>query len=311
MASAPRYEILDTIAQGDFAVVYRARDRELGREVAIKQIHQQFLADERQLARYLARGPTAGLAAASEHRHDLRPRPREGLADPRIHAQQPRSRPPKAKASISTFLRNSLAGVLSALEFLHPNGVIHGDIKPSNLLMDAQGRVKLGDFGLARRASNEGGSLLKGTTKYMAPETVSEQFGPVGPASDLYSLGFSAYELMCGKQFETLFPGLGTFGRDRQIAWMMWHAAADRHLPPIHRVLEGVPDDLAAVIEKMIAKDQSKRYRSAAEALEDLRVEPELIPAHAGKNRRPRPRPPNWPRRRKRNACGSSPPDPW
>ena len=152
--------------------------------------------------------------------------------------------------------------------------MIHGDIKPSNMLVDPQNRVKLGDFGLARRASNEEGSLLKGTTKYMAPELLSPQFGAVGPASDLYSLGFSAYELMCGKQFESLFPGLGTFGRDKQIAWMMWHAAADRNLPAIDRVLEGVPDDLAHVIQRLVVKDQSQRYRSAKDALWDLRVSP-------------------------------------
>ena len=66
MASAPRYEILDTIASGDFAVVYRARDRELGRIVAIKQIHPQFLADERQLARYWKE---AQLLATLQHPH--------------------------------------------------------------------------------------------------------------------------------------------------------------------------------------------------------------------------------------------------
>ncbi|MCR4413242.1 MAG: serine/threonine protein kinase [Thermoguttaceae bacterium] len=169
-------------------------------------------------------------------------------------------------------LRLALGCCLSALHFLHGNGVIHGDVKPSNMLVDAQGRVKLGDFGLARRASSEQGSLLKGTTKYMAPELVSSQFGPVGPASDLYSLGFSAYELLCGPQFDSLFPGLGTFGRDRQIAWLLWHAAPDRHLPPIARVLEGVPPDLAHVIERLAAKDQAQRYHSAAEVLEDLRA---------------------------------------
>ena len=167
-----------------------------------------------------------------------------------------------------------MTGCLNALQFLHANGVIHGDIKPSNMLIDAQGRVKLGDFGLARRASDEGGSLLKGTTKYMAPELLSAQFGPVGPASDLYSLGFSAYELMCGKEFETLFPGLGSFGRDKQIAWMMWHAAADRNMPEINRVLEGVPDDLSRVIQRLVIKDQSRRYQSAKDALWDLRVSP-------------------------------------
>ncbi|MBC7317401.1 MAG: serine/threonine protein kinase, partial [Chloroflexi bacterium] len=143
------------------------------------------------------------------------------------------------------FLREILIDSLQALDFLHTNGIIHGDIKPSNLLLDSRGRVKLGDFGLARRATDEHGSLLKGTTKYMAPELISAQFGPVGPASDLYSLGFTAYELMCGPDFELLFPTLSTFGRDRQIAWMMWHASPDQKLPPIHRVLEGVPEDLA------------------------------------------------------------------
>ena len=152
--------------------------------------------------------------------------------------------------------------------------MIHGDIKPSNILVDAQNRVKLGDFGLARRASNEDGSLLKGTTKYMAPELLSAQFGPVGPASDLYSLGFSAYELICGAQFENLFPGLGSFGRDKQIAWMMWHSAADRNMPEINRVLEGVPDDLAKVIQRLVVKDQSRRYQSAKDALWDLQASP-------------------------------------
>jgi len=277
MGSAPRYEILDTIATGDFATVYRARDRELGREVAIKQIHQQFLHDERQLARYWQE---AQLLASLQHPNILTiydiVRPRGWLILELMHGnlqQMARGEPLDLD-----FLRVALGGCLSALQFLHTNGVIHGDVKPSNMLLDSQRRVKLGDFGLARRASNEEGSLLKGTTKYMAPELVSNQFGPVGPASDLYSLGFSAYELMCGAQFESLFPGLATFGRDKQIAWMMWHAAPDRHLPEIGRVLEGVPEDLAKVVERLVVKDQSRRYQSARDVLRDLRVDPLLAP---------------------------------
>jgi len=275
MADVSRYEIVDTIASGDFAVVYRARDLELGREVAIKQIHQQYLTDERQLTRYWHE---AQLLASLQHPNILTiydiVRPKGWLILELMHGNlQPAT---QSEGIDLDFLRIALSGCLGALQFLHANGVIHGDIKPSNMLVDAQGRVKLGDFGLARRASNEGGSLLKGTTKYMAPELVSDQFGPVGPASDLYSLGFSAYELMCGSQFETLFPGLGSFGRDKQIAWMMWHAAADRNLPPVSRVLEGVPDDLTRVIEHLTIKDQSRRCQSAKEALWELRVDPLL-----------------------------------
>src|SRR6185295_15700783 len=137
--------------------------------------------------------------------------------------------------------------------------------------------VKIGDFGLARRVSNEEGSLIKGTTKYMAPEVVSDEFGEVGPASDLYSLGFAAYELMCGENFESLFPGLSAFGRDRQMAWMMWHAAPDRRLPEIQRVLADVPPDLARTIQKLTAKPQAQRYKSADEALSDLNIDIKLV----------------------------------
>lgn len=272
MASAERYEIVDRLASGDFATVYRARDRELGREVAIKQIHQQFLNDPRQLERYWRE---AQLLASLQHPNILTiydlVRPRGWLI---LELMRGSLQASIRKGPIDLdYLRTVLVQSLSALGFLHLNGIIHGDVKPSNLLIDPQNRVKLGDFGLARRASSEQGSLLKGTTKYMAPELITNQFGPVGPASDLYSLGFAAYELMCGPHFESLFPGLGTFGRDPQIAWLMWHAAPDRCLPEITRVLEGVPDDLVRVVSRLVVKDQARRYRSAQEAIAELRAD--------------------------------------
>jgi serine/threonine-protein kinase len=290
MDPALRYEIINLISTGDFASVYRARDRELGREVAVKQIHQQFLNDPRQLERYWRE---AQLLASLQHPNVLTiydiVRPRGWLI---LELMRGNLQPFAERDPIDLdYLRIVLVCSLHALHFLHSNGVIHGDIKPSNMLVDAQNRVKLGDFGLARRASNEAGSLLKGTTKYMAPELVSYQFGPPGPASDLYSLGFTAYELMCGRQFESLFPGLSTFGRDRQIAWLMWHAAPDRGLPEINRVLEGVPQDLARVVARMVIKDPTQRYQSAQEVLQDLRTAPvstglpdELVAAAAAKD---------------------------
>ena len=268
-----RYEILDTIASGEFATVSRARDRDLGREVAVKQIHAQYLADPRQLARYWQE---AQLLASLQHANIITiydvVRPRGWL----ILELMRGSLKPAAEGDPMDLdqLRLVLANCLTGLHFLHANGVIHGDVKPSNILVAPPNRVKLGDFGLARRASNEEGSLLKGTTKYMAPELLSAQFGAVGPASDLYSLGFTAYELMVGSHFESLLPTLATFGRNKQLAWMMWHSTADVKLPDIQRVLEGVPEDLAHVIQRLIAKDQSQRYRSAHEALRDLQAPP-------------------------------------
>jgi len=276
-----RYELLEKLASGSFATVYRARDLELGREVAVKQIHQQYLDDPQQLERYWQE---AQLLAQLHHPNIVTifdiVRERGWLIMELMQgnlAARQAGRPMDLNS-----LRTVIAHSLRALKFLHEHGIIHGDIKPSNLMVDRRKRVKIGDFGLARRASNEEGSLLKGTTKYMAPEVLSDDFGEIGPASDLYSLGFAAYELMCGDNFESLFPGLSAFGRDKQVAWMMWHAAPDRRLPQIHRVLQGVPDDLAHVIQKLTAKNQADRYSSADEALIDLKID--LKPVRSGES---------------------------
>ncbi len=266
-----RYQIIETIAQGDYATVFRAKDNELGREVAIKQIHQQYLADPKQLDRYWQE---AQFLASLEHPYIMtiydivRERGWLILELMQGSLQQKLDGNPIDLED----LRLTLTYILHALHFLHQNNIIHGDVKPGNLLLDKNHRVKLGDFGIARRMAGDDGSVVKGTTKYMAPEVVSDQFGPVGPPSDIYSLGFSAYELMAGSHFDTLFPGLNMFGRDQQIAWMMWHSAVDRRLPEISRVLQGVPEDLAHVIEKMIEKDPAQRYKNAEKAILELRA---------------------------------------
>jgi serine/threonine-protein kinase len=271
MPNPDRYELIETIAKGDFATVFRARDRELGREVAIKQIHQQYLEDPAQLERYWQE---AQLLASLEHPYIMtiydvvRERGWLVLELMKGSLQQQLAGNPIDLED----LRLTMIYTLSALQFLHKNGIIHGDVKPGNLLLDRNSRIKLGDFGIARRIAGNDGSVVKGTTKYMAPEVLSDQFGEVGPHSDIYSLGFSAYELMCGSHFESLFPGLHMFGRDPQVAWMMWHSTPDRRLPEIAKVLEGVPADLAAVIERMVEKDPAKRYKNADRPLADLRA---------------------------------------
>jgi serine/threonine protein kinase len=274
--SGERYRLLEKIAAGSFATVFRAEDLELRREVAVKQIHEQFLNDSKQLERYWGE---AQLLASLQHPnivtiYDI-VREKGWLIMELMQTNLADRQAGRAMDLVS--LRTVLAHCLRALKFLHEHGIVHGDIKPSNLMIDRRKRIKLGDFGLARRVSDEDGSLVKGTTKYMAPEVVSDEFGDVGPASDLYSLGFAAYELMCGEPFETLFPGLNAHGRDKQLAWIMWHAARDRRLPPIARVLEGVPDDLAKVIEKLSTKDPAQRYPSADAALADLNVDLRVI----------------------------------
>ncbi|HVJ69786.1 MAG TPA: serine/threonine-protein kinase [Caulifigura sp.] len=273
MDVATRYKLLEKIGAGSFATVYRAQDQELGREVAVKQIHSQFLAESSQFERYWKE---ATLLASFQHPHIVTiydvVRGQGWLILELMQANlrdRLQGRPMDVKA-----VQTTLTQALRALSALHSRGLVHGDIKPSNLMIDHRKRIKVGDFGLARRVSHDDGSVIRGTAKYMAPETLSQDFGDVGPQSDLYSLGFTAYELMCGSKFESLFPGLDAFGRDRQAAWMMWHAALDRKLPDPGKALEGVPPALAKVIAGLIEKDPKKRYETADEALADLGSSP-------------------------------------
>ncbi|QDT52936.1 Serine/threonine-protein kinase PknB [Caulifigura coniformis] len=273
MDVATRYKLLEKIGAGSFATVFRAQDQELGREVAVKQIHAQFLAETALFERYWKE---ATLLASFQHPHIVTiydvVRAQGWLVLELMQANlrdRLQGRPMDVKA-----VQTTLTQGLRALSALHSRGLVHGDIKPSNLMIDHRKRVKVGDFGLARRVSHDDGSVIRGTAKYMAPETLSQDFGDVGPQSDLYSLGFTAYELMCGSKFETLFPGLDAFGRDRQAAWMMWHAALDRKLPEPGKALEGVPPALARVIGRLVEKDPKKRYETADQALADLGAAP-------------------------------------
>lgn len=267
--SKRRYKTSHTIGSGSFATVLAAQDLKLNREVAIKQLHPQYLQDQDQLKRYWQE---AQLLASLEHSNIMTifdvirtkgclvlERMQGSLNE--IYGQNPM---PVEE------VRQTIIQAAKGLKCLHANGIVHGDIKPGNLFLSRQDVVKLGDFGLARRVNNDDGSLVKGTTRYMAPELVSEEFGDVGAASDLYSLGFSALELLVGPEFESLFPDLIAFGRDRQMAWMMWHCSADRKLPPVQSLLAGVPNDLAHALEKLTTKDQSNRYQTADEVIADL-----------------------------------------
>lgn len=271
-SSHSRYCVLEPIASGDYAAVFRGRDNELDRDVAIRQIHAQFLDNPLQLQRYWQE---AQLVAKLEHPRIItiydviRDRGWLILELMQGSVQQMLGGKP---IDLKSF-RSLMISMAEALDFLEQRGILHGDVKPSNMLVDKNRRVKLGDFGIARRLANDDGSVVKGTTKYIAPEVVSDQFGPVGPHSDLYSLGFASYELLCGADFESLFPGLTMFGRDRQVAWLMWHAAPDRRLPEIQEVLDGVPSDLARIVQRLCEKEPAKRYPSAKELLGDLTAE--------------------------------------
>ncbi|RUL82933.1 WD40 repeat domain-containing serine/threonine protein kinase [Tautonia sociabilis] len=147
-----------------------------------------------------------------------------------------------------------------ALAYAHRRGVIHRDVKPSNLLVDARGTVWVADFGLARRLEDPGqtrGDGLVGTPRYMSPEQAEGR--PVGPETDVYSLGATLYEML------TLRPPF-----DGQSAAELVRQIADREPPPPRRFARRLPRDLETIVLKAMAKRPADRYASAAALAEDL-----------------------------------------
>jgi hypothetical protein len=175
-----------------------------------------------------------------------------------------------------------------ALEHAHQLGVVHRDVKPANLLVDATGRLWVTDFGLARLGTDPGltmtGDLL-GTLRYMSPEQASGQRAVVDHRTDVYSLGVTLYELL------TLERAYG--GRDRQ---EVLRQVAFGEPPPPRRLNKAVPAELETIVLKAMAKGQQERYATAQELADDLKRFLEDKPIRA---RRPtlRQRAARWARR--------------
>jgi WD40 repeat protein len=149
--------------------------------------------------------------------------------------------------------------VAEALEYAHREGVVHRDVKPSNLLLDAEGRVWVTDFGLAKTAAaglTQTGDVV-GTVRYMAPERFR---GWADPRSDVYSLGLTLYELVA------LRPAFHEPDRLRLI-----RAVTHEEPPRLRKLDPAVPRDLETVIAKAIDKEPERRYATAAELAADLR----------------------------------------
>ena len=148
-----------------------------------------------------------------------------------------------------------------ALEAAHGRGVIHRDIKPHNILLTSTGDVKVADFGIARAAaytSISQTSLVLGTASYMSPEQALGE--PVDPRSDLYSLGVVLYEMLTGE-----LP----YTADNPVAVSMKHV--NEPLRPPRESNPEIPEDLDAVVTKLLSKKAEDRYKGATELAEDLR----------------------------------------
>jgi beta-lactam-binding protein with PASTA domain/predicted Ser/Thr protein kinase len=257
-----RYKIIRKLGSGGMANVYLAEDQELGRRVAIKILDDRHAADEQFVERFRREAKNAA-----------------GLSQPNIVSIYDRGEAEgtyyiameyldgrslkelivtRGPAPISIAI-DYARQILSALRFAHRNGIVHRDIKPHNVLVDSDARVKVTDFGIARAGASqmtEAGSII-GTAQYLSPEQARGT--QVDQTSDLYSLGIVLYELLTGSV---------PFTGDTPVEIAMKHLSATPEPPSAKRA--DVPHSLDMVVLRALAKDPSDRYQDAAEMDADL-----------------------------------------
>jgi TolB-like protein/Tfp pilus assembly protein PilF len=260
-----QHELLDEIARGGMGIVYRARHLTAGRVVALKVMLPYLLTMPGMILRFRQEVEAAAqldhpgiLPIYEVGEHDGLPYFSMKYADGGTLSQRAAS-----LAGDWVAIARLMAKVARAVHHAHERGVLHRDLKPANILLDAHDEPLVADFGLAKfRASNRALTLpasALGSPNYMAPEQISAEFGEVGPACDIYSLGAVLYELLTGR------PPI--VGED---------ALATLRLVPTREPESGVrtrpdlPPDLDAIARKCLAKKPSARYPTAAEVADDL-----------------------------------------
>lgn len=254
----PHYEILEELGRGGMGVVYKARDRRLDREVALKVVvpgagGERF---ERE-AKAVARFQHPGIVKIHEigqyvHRAYFTMELITGgsLKDRLVEFRSPR------RAAVL------VAQIAEAVHHAHGRGILHRDLKPSNVLLDGD-VPKLIDFGLSKELDptvNRGLTWHPGpvgTPRYMAPEQADPAVGEVTTATDIHALGLILYELLTGS---ALFQGSNTSETLRAV----------KNTQPDFRLGPPLPSDLRTICRKCVEKDSAERYRSAAEVADDL-----------------------------------------
>ena len=260
---AERYELIEKIAEGGMARVYRGRDLLLKRTIAIKILKDQMTGDAAFIRRFEREAQSA---AALSHPHIVNiydVGEQEGTyfmimehvdgSNLKQHIRE------KGRLPVHEAVRISRQ-IAEALEEAHKAGVVHRDIKPQNILFSREGKVKVTDFGIAIAgdgATVTVGDEIIGTVQYIAPEQARGEIA--GKQSDLYSLGIVFYEMVTGKV---------PFTGESPVAVAMKHI--QEQIVPPGRLVSDLPEQVEQVIMKAVEKDAANRYNTADEFLEDL-----------------------------------------
>jgi serine/threonine protein kinase len=260
-----RYEILEELGRGGMATVFLARQADLDRLVALKELSAFRQADPAFTQRFLRESRLAGSLSHPNivTVHDYF----ENDAIPYIAMEYVTGgslRPHIGHMSLSQ-VAGTLEGMLSALDHAEHHQIVHRDVKPENVLVTGQGRVKITDFGIAKAtgSANTGSFLTAtgttvGTPNYMAPEQAMGQ--EVGPWTDLYSVGVMAFEF---------FVGHVPFNDTEEPMAVLMRQVSDP-IPPARSINPEVDEAISDWIERLLVKDPEKRIRSASEAWEEL-----------------------------------------
>src|SRR5467141_42371 len=260
---AERYEILELLGQGGMGAVYKARDTELGRLVALKLIRADLASNPEILLRFKQE---LILAREVTHRNVIRIfdlGQAKGFKfitmefvegrDLRVVLRERGKLPPDETVRI-------IAQVCRALESAHAAGVVHRDLKPQNIMLDAKDRVYVMDFGIAHSLETPGmtqtGALM-GTPEYMSPEQAKGI--KVDPRSDLFALGIIFYEML---------TGISPYKADTALATLL-KRTQERAQPPAE-IDPAIPKAISDVVMKCLEIDRDQRYSTAREILEDL-----------------------------------------
>ncbi|MEK7388308.1 MAG: protein kinase, partial [Elusimicrobiota bacterium] len=258
-----QYEILRQIGVGGMGTVFEGTDRSLGRRVAIKKMRDELQLNARE--RFVIEAKTV---ASLHHPNivDVYAIADEGddlylifeFVDGKTVHDLLQETGRLAPAESIRIVR----GMASALDFAHSRGVIHRDMKPSNVMLDGTGQVKVMDFGIARMAKDvlsrySVTTTIAGTPPYMAPE---QEQGVVRRESDTYSLAICAYEMLTGK---LPFVGIG--------AGMLMNKINMSFVPP-SRAIVGLPSSLDLVFRRAFQKEPEKRHRSPGEFAAELQT---------------------------------------
>ena len=309
-----RYRVVSRIGSGGMADVYCAEDLQLGRNVALKLLHDRFAADGEFVERFRRE---ASSAAGLQHPNVVAVYDRgEWDGTSYIAMEHVRGRTLKQLVTEEAPLDPGRAiglveQILRAARFAHRRGIIHRDLKPHNVIVDDEDRAKVTDFGIARAGASDmtqTGSIM-GTAQYLSPEQA--QGAPVDARSDLYSIGITLYELLTGRV---------PFDGDSAVTIAL-KQVNEAPVPP-SAYNAAVTPELDAVVLRALAKDPADRFPDAdafTAALEDARRAPAGDGRHGaragaattpGRPRRPaRSRPsPRTPSRRPARAggCGCS-----